>query len=121
MTPTGQMVILHLIIQVELFPCALGKHHKTVGLNSPTRNKAHRIFFSQIHNLLSSMAIYTGNQTGHVSVMVRLFEPQSTVATRANFCVLILEKKKKIYIVRVYQVISSGRSEKRKHIGSNKN
>lgn len=44
------------------------------------------------------MAIYTGNQTGHVSVMVRLFEPQSTVATRANFCVLILEKKKKKYI-----------------------
>lgn len=41
------------------------------------------------------MAIYTGKQTGHVSVMVLLFEPQSTVATRANFCVLILEKKEK--------------------------
>lgn len=46
MTPTGQMVTLHLIVQVKLFTCALGNHHKTVGLNSPTRNKAHRNFFS---------------------------------------------------------------------------
>lgn len=58
------------------------------------------------------MAIYTGKQTAHVSVMVLLFEPQSTVATRANFCVLILEKKKKTKQNRIYQVISSGRGDK---------
>lgn len=33
--------------------------------------------------------------------MVLLFEPQSTVATRANFCVLILEKKEKKYAFRL--------------------
>lgn len=47
------------------------------------------------------MAIYTEKQTGNVSVMVLLFEAQSTVATRANFCVFILEKKQNKNTVRI--------------------
>ena len=64
-----------------------------MGLNS-LKNKNTVKYISQVHNLLTNMEIYTGKQAD-VSVMVLLFELQSTVATRANFCVLILKKKKK--------------------------
>lgn len=39
--------------------------------------------------------------------MVLLFEPQSTVAACANFCVLILVKRRK-YTVRTYQKLCIG-------------
>lgn len=107
MTPTGRIVILHLIIQVELFTW---NHHKTVGLNSPTRKKKHTEFFSQIHNLLTNL--YRKPDRTCFSDGASVWTAIHSSHTCQFLCPYPGEKEK-IYIVRVYQVISSGRSEKR--------